>query len=384
MAEKIKRVGNTVRRENKVKNFKHTLSLALVSGLIIIAALIGLKMAEKTSVDALTSSDKQSGSYPVSFSTNDIRNVKSVSNNVVVLTKKFATVLDKGGDIVREIPVSYGDAAIYTVGSRMLIFDRLSNKYSLVDKKGNVTERKADESSKIYNAVVTEKGKVLMSLKSDNSSSLVSVKDKNGEDLFIWSCTQEYITHLALSDNEKTLYCAGISAENGEMYTKIYAINIKKGLEKSYILPSQAVIGLNGISSDKFNVLTTDGLYIFNSDKEDMMVSSVQFNSDIICRAEDKNGNFAVVTHSASDLSQDILTVYSYKAEEKFSISVQDDIQDICVNNDEVYLLYSDSIVKVRKGKVADTLTFENKAVGLCENSGQLYCYSLGGVEKVR
>ena len=162
-----------------------------------------------------------------------------------------------------------------------------------------------------------------------------------------------------------------------------YAVDMKKGQEKSYTLPSQSVLNLNSVSSDKFNVLTTDGLYLFDPDKEEMLVNSVQFNSDIICRADDEKGNFAVVTHSASDLSRDILTVYSEKAEEKFSISVQDGIQDICINKDEVHLLYSGSVVEVRKGKITDTLTFENKAVGLCENSGQIYCYSLGGVEKV-
>lgn len=382
MAEKEKRVGNTVRRENKVKNIKRSLSLTLALALIIVSALVGLKIAEKTSVDALSSSEKQSDSYPVSFSTNDIRDVKSVGKNIVVLTKKFATVLDKSGNIVSEIPVSYGDAAVYTENSRILVFDRLSNKYTVADRNCNVTERKADESSKIYNAVVTEKGQVLLSLKSDDSSSLVSVKDKNGDDLFIWSCTQEYIIDLDLSDDGKTLYCAGISALGGEMYTKVYAVDIRKGQEKSYTLPSQSVLGLKGISSDKFSVLTTDGLYVFDSDKEEMLLHSVQFNSEIICRAEDGKGNIAVVTHSSSDLSQDILTVYSADADEKFSLSVQDGIQDICINKDEVHLLYGDSIIQVRKGKVTDNLTFENKAVGLCENKGQLYCYSLGGVEK--
>ena len=383
MADKVKKVGNTVRRENNVKTFKRSLSLALALTLIIVSALAGLKIAEKTSVEALNSEDKQSGSYPVSFSTNDIKDVTAFGNNIVVLTKKFATVLNKGGDIVSETPISYGDSAVYTNESYILVFDRLSNKYSLIDKKGNVTERKTGESSKIYNAVVTENGRVLMSLKSDNSASLVSVTDKNGKDIFLWSCTQEYIIDLALSKNGRTLYCAGISAVGGEMYTKVYAIDMKKGTEKSYTLQSQSVIDLNYISSDKFNVLTTEGLYVFDSGTDEMLLSSVQFTSEILYRAEDEKGNIAVVTHSASDLSQDILTVYSESAKEIFSVSVQDGIQDICVNKDEVYLLYPGSIVEVRKGKVTDNLTFENKAVGLCESSGKLYFYSLGGVEKV-
>ena len=142
------------------------------------------------------------------------------------------------------------------------------------------------------------------------------------------------------------------------------------------------MIDLRSISSDKFSVTTTEGIYLFDSDKDEMLVNSIQFTSDIICRAEDRKGNTAVVTNNAGDLSQDMLSVYSATAEERFSVAVPDGIMDICVNKDEVYLLYSDRIVGIRKGKVTDNLTFKNKAVGLCENSGQLYCYSLGGVEK--
>lgn len=382
MADKVKKVGNTVQKEKNARIFKRSLSLALALVLIIVSALVGLRIAEKTSVDALSSEENKSGSYPVSFSTNDIKDVLSFGKDIVVLTKKFATVLDKGGNTVSETPIYYGDSAVFTSEDYILVFDRLSNKYSLIDKKGNVTERKADESSKIYNAVVTDNGSVLMSLKSDNSASLVSVTDKKGEDLFLWSCTQEYIIDLALSDNGRTLYCAGISALGGEMYTKVYAIDIKKGTEKSYTLESQSVVDLNCLSSGKFNVLTTDGLYVFDSGKDEMLVSSVQLNSEILCRARDEKGNIAVVTHSAGDLSQDTLTVYSGSAQVKFSVSVPDGIQDICVNKDEAYLLYRNNIVEVRKGKVTDTLTFENKAVGLCESAGRLYCYSLGGVEK--
>ena len=115
MAEKEKRVGNAVRQENKVKNLKRSLSLALITGLIIVMALLGLKIAEKTSVDALSSENTKSGAYPVSFSTNDIKSVNPYGKNIVVLTKKFATVLSKGGDVINEIPVSFGDAAVYLI-----------------------------------------------------------------------------------------------------------------------------------------------------------------------------------------------------------------------------------------------------------------------------
>lgn len=384
MAEKEKRVGNAVRRENKVKNFKRSLSFSLVLGLIIVMALLGLKIAEKTSVEALSSENSQSGAYPVSFSTNDIKDVRMAGKNIVVLTKKFATVLSKGGDILSETSAVYGDSAVYTADNYTLVFDRLSNKYVIIDKKGQATERKTDLSNKIYNAKVTDNGKVLLSLKSDSSSSLVSVTDKKGEDIFVWSCTQEYIIDFDLSDNGKTLYLAGISAEGGEMYTMVYAVNLKKGTEKSYKIPSRALVALNGISSDKFNVVTTDGLYIFDSSKDEMLINSITFKSDIIGCSADEKGNIAVLTHSAGNLSEDTLTVYTAEGKEEYSISLQNGVSDICIDKDEVYLLYNDFVIFVRNGKVADRLTFENKAVGLCKNGRQLYCYSLGGVEKAK
>ena len=384
MAEKEKRVGNTVRKENSVKNFKRTMTFAVILLLVVVAAFAGLKIAEKTSVEALSSENSSSGAYPVSFSTNDIKDVRKNGRNIVVLTKKFATVLSKGGDILSETSVVYGDSAVYSTDNNILVFDRLSNKYVLVDKKGNTTERKTNLSNKIYNAKVTDNGKVLLSLKSDTSASLVSITDKKGEDIFVWSCTQEYITDFDLSDNGKILYCAGISAEGGEMYTMVYAINMKKGTEKSYKIPSQAIISLKGIGSDKFNVLTTKGIYIFDSSKEEMLISSIRFDSELLCWSADETGNIAVVTHNAGNLAEDMLRVYSANGAEEFSISLQDGIQDLCIDKDEAYLLYQDCVFAVKNGKVADKLTFENKAVGLCKNGRQLYCYSLGGVEKAK
>ena len=74
MADNIRYVGNAVRKEKEKKNFKRYLSLILALVLIIISAAAGLNIARKTSSEAYAG--QQGGSFPVSFSTNDIRDVK--------------------------------------------------------------------------------------------------------------------------------------------------------------------------------------------------------------------------------------------------------------------------------------------------------------------
>ncbi len=383
MAEKIKYVGNAVRNEKIKKNFKRSLSLALALALIIIAALVGLRIAEKTAVDALEN-EKDTGGYPVSFSTNDIRDVKVMGNNLLVLTKKFVTALDKSGDILWEHSFTYGDSAVFTGERYAVVFDRLSNKYTVIDKDGKAQERKSDISGQIFNAKVTDKGEVMLALKSDSSSSLVALIDKKGEDKLIWSCTQEYALDLALSDDGKTLFCGSIGASGGEMYTKVYALRVKDGEEKSYTVPSSSCISINTISSDKFNVLTTDGLYIFDSSKDDMLINSVPLNSKLVYWASDSDGNIAVLTDSTGNISENTLRVFDKKAEEKYSLSLEDSIEDIFVNGEEVLLLYGDCVIGIKNGEIDRKLFFGNKAVGVVKAHRQVYCYSMGGVEKAK
>ena len=383
MADKIRYVGNAVRKAKIKTNFKRSLNLTLVLAVIIIAALIGLDIAEKTAVDSLGQESESTG-YPVSFSTNDIRDVKVMGKNLVVLTKKFVTALDSKGNILWEHSLAYGDSAVFTNDNYTLVFDRLSNKYAVIDKKGKIDERKTDISSQIFNARVTDNGSVLLALRSDSSSSLVAVTDKKGKDKLIWSCTQEYVVDLALSDDGKTLFCTGIGAMGGEMYTKVYALKVKNGEEKSYTVPTSSCISLNVLSSDKFNVLMADGLYVFNSSKDEMLINSVKFNSKLINWASDSQGNIAVLTESTGNISENILRVYGAKAEEKYNLSLEDGIEDIFVNENEALLLYSDYAVAVNDGETDRKFFFSKKAVGIVKAQKQVYCYSLGGVEKAK
>jgi hypothetical protein len=382
MADKIRYVGNAIRKEKEKKNFKRYLSLILALALIIISALAGLNIARKTSAEAYDG--QQGGSFPVSFSTNDIKDAKVMDKTIVVLTKKFVTAIDKGGDIVWEHSIAYGDPAVFTSRNYTVVFDRLSNKYAIIDKYGVITERRSDISSQIFNAKVTDDGSVLLSLRSDSSSSMVCLKDKKGEDKLIWSCTQEYVTDLALSDNGKTLFCGSIGASGGEMYTKVYALTVKNGHEKSYTLPSSTCIYINAVSSDKFNLVTTKGMYVFDASEEEMLISSQTFSSKLIYCASDAKGNVAAVTDSTSDISHNTLTVYNGKGEAEYSLSLEAGIEDIFTNEEEALILYKDYIISVKNGEINKKLFFENKAAGVIKVSNQVYCYSLGGVEKAR
>ena len=382
MADNIRYVGNTVRKEKNKRSFKYSLNLTLVLALIIISILAGLKIAQKTAPGKSEIAEVESDGYPVSFSGNDIREADVMDKNIIVLSKKFVTALDKRGNTVWQHAVSYGDPAVFIGEKYTLAFDRYSNKYAVISSDGKIDERKAERTTQIFSGRVTDKGEVLMSLKSTSSACLVSVTDKKGNEKFVWSCNEEYIVDMGLSSDGKTLYCAGIGASGGDMYTKVYAINMKDGEEKSYTILSSACVSVNAISGDKFNVITTNGIYVFDCGKDEILTYNVNFISKLLYCSVSDNGSIAVVNDSALNLSESVLTVYSGDAKEKYSMVVQNGVEDIFIYKDEPCVLYSDSVISVRNGKVDKRLFFDNKAMGVVKFGSKVYCYSLGGVEK--
>ena len=380
MADNIRYVGNAVRKPKRKITFKSSLSLTLVLLLIIIAALAGLRIAEKTAPGA--DETQQTDGYPVSFSGNDVRDVQVMGKNIVVLTKKFVTAIDKSGDTVWQHSVAYGDPAVFVGDKYTLAFDRYSNKYALISADGKLTEGKADRTTQIFSARVTDKGEVLMSLKSGSSASLVSVIDKKGNEKFVWSCNNEYIVDMGLSSDGKTLYCAGISASGGDMYTKVYAVDMKNGDEKSYTIPSSSCISVNSISSDKFNVITTKGIYVFDCSKDEIMTHNINFATKLMYCSVSSSGSIAAITDSALNLSENVLTVWTADGKEKYSMAIQNSVEDIFAYEDEACVLYSDSVICVKKGEIDRRLVFDNKAMGVVRIGSKVYCYSLGGVEK--
>ena len=399
MADNIRYVGNAVRKEKNKRNFKHSLNLTLVSALIIIAILGGLKIAQKTAPGNSEIAEVENDGYPVSFSGNDIRDAGVMDKNIIVLTKKFVTALNKKGDTAWQNAITYGDPAVFIGEKYTLAFDRYSNKYAVISSDGKIDTRNADRTTQIFSGRVTDKGEVLLSLKSTSSACLVSVIDKKGNEKFVWSCVDEYIVDMGLSSDGNTLYCAGIGASGGDMYTKVYVINMKnkdkdkdkdeneeedkkKNEEKSYTIPSSACVSVNAISGDKFNVITTDGIYVFDCSRDEILTHNVKFISKLLYCSVSDDGHIAVVNDSALNLSENVLTVYSGNAKEKYSMAIQNGVEDIFIYKDEPCVLYSDSVISVGNGKVDKQLFFDNKAMGVVRSGSKVYCYSLGGVEK--
>ncbi len=389
MKEKEKYVGNTVREENRRKKVRFsaaTLIIFAVLVVILIATGAVEKMADTENISKefaeFVGIKTEKTGFPVSFSTNDIIDVSAKGSDLYVLTKKFITPVNKKGETGEVQQISYAEPAIKTRGDYAIVFDRLSNKYTLIDKKGNFQQRQDENGSQILDAAVTQKGELMLSLSSNSSSSVLHIVDKKGKDVLIWSCGEEYIVSFDMSGN--MIYCAALGAFGGEIYTKLYAL--KLGQEEpvlEYTLHGSACIALRHISGDKFSVLCDDALYICKAKEEETVTKKVTFDAKMLFFSNDSQGNTAMIFEDTENFSKELLSVFDSDADIVYSVSVDENILDLSLEGKEVSLLYEDGIKTVTSGgKAGRQLYFTGKCTGVVTAGEKIYCYSLGGVEK--
>ena len=389
MKEKEKYVGNTVRREKKRKGVR----VSFVSQLLLVALFVVLiatgaieKMTDMESISQglaeFAGIETQKTGFPVSFSTNDIIDVKAKGNDLYVLTEKFVTPVSRKGEIGTAQQIAYAKPAMKSKGDYAIVYDRLSNKYTLIDKKGRVQKRQDENAGQILDAAVTEKGEVILSLSSSSSSRKLHIVDEKGKDVFIWSCGEEYIVSFDKSGD--TVYCAALGAYGGEIYTKLYVLEF--GEEEpvcEYTLHGSAAVSLRHISGDKFSVLCNDALYICRAKKEEPVAKKITFDAKMLFWSAETEGNTAVIFEDKESFSKDRLSLFDNDGDIVYSVSVDENILDLSLRGKEAFLLYGNGVKAITSGgKDAGMLSFTGKCTGVVTAGKKIYCYSLGGVEK--
>ncbi len=389
MKEKEKYVGNTVREERKRKSVRWSfVALLVLVALLIVLTATGT--AEKITdnedlsdgIAGIIGVETEKTGFPVNFSTNDIVDVKAKGNDLYVLTEKFVTPVSKKGVMGTSQQISYAKPAIHSAGDYAVVFDRLSNKYTFIDKKGLAQQRQDENGGQILGAAVTENGEVLLALSSNSSSSKLHIVDKKGEDVLIWSCGEEYIVSVDKSGD--TVYCAALGAFGGEIYTKLYVLQL--GEEEpvcEYTLHGDACISLRYISGNKFSVLCDNALYICKAKKEETVTKKITFDSKILFFSTQRDGNTALILEDTENFSKDTLSVFDSDGDIVYSVSVDENILDLSLMGGQALLLYENEVKTFSSGgKEKEVLSFTGKCTGVATAGKKIYCYSLGGVEK--
>lgn len=358
---------------------------AVVILLLAVMAVRGKKNAPASSgtssapsVQTQTGQGSTRGGFPLSFSGESILDVKAGQNGLFVLTKSAVSFVSTSGAYRTPLKHSYVEPVIKAGGKYVLLFDRVTGKFQLGSERKLLFSGQSENGQQITTAAVNEQGDFLVAAKGGNYASLLTFYGKNGTARFSWECAKEYIVSVAIAENRKDLLCAAVSSRNGEMYTKLYLLNVKatETVWETRLL-STAVTECAFAGGNDVLAVCGDRRLIVNTKKADDAVEQADYPASALLCSSDGKGNTAVVNQKLGTF--DLYEITVYDKNNKPYVQAQTDHTPLSVfcRGKAAYLLTDSGVYRVRRnGKLHEICKLGETERGLVMVGSDAFHYN--------
>lgn len=365
--------------------------IAVIAAAVLVAALLitmGVRgrrgtpaNIDKSDAVAVTAVAGQAGSrsgFPLTFPGGTILDLKPGAGGLFALTGDSLCFVSTSGAYRTPVGHKYVEPVLKTGGNYALIFDRLSGKFQLCDARKLITSGQSENGQQISTAAVSKKGEFLLAGKGVNYASLLTYYNKKGEILFSWECAQEYIVSVAIAENRRDLLCAAVSTRNGEMFTKIYRLNIgEKDIVWEITLPNTAATECAFAGGKDVALVCADKrLLIDTGSKKDSVKEAAYPAAATLCHS-DGAGATAVVNQKLGTF--DVYEISLYDKNNKAVISAETDQRPLSVfcRGKKAFLLTDTGIYRVRRsGKLGELCKLGETERGLVMVGSDAFHYN--------
>lgn len=372
----------------KVKfNKKNIIVLSTVFAFLILA--FGLfSFANSDFFAAYSDSDEDNTSIvsdgvTVRFTGNDIIAVKSFSSRMFVLTEKLLVCVDSGGNVKYTKVHNFSNPAISVSSRYGILFNCNSHEYMIFTSKGIIYEGKSENEHDIITAAINGEGTIALSTKSDDSACRVYLHTKKGERKYIWSCGEEYVVCLDISQNGKKIVCGAIGAEKGEMLSKTYLLDIYTDTAQCEF--SESGNGIVDVKLKGKKIISTflNERLVYDTLSAKGAAERSKFSSAACCIYTDSDANTAVITDEVGDFDKSNLTVYTDNNEVMYALSVDGEACDVVMKGKKTYVACDNAVYEISKGEIKNQSRADFNIKGMVICKGKIYVYSSGALSGI-
>lgn len=362
--------------------------VALVAACAVLAAKFAPEVSDEESADIIKGADssyqQSEKGFPLSFSSNDIVTVSSAGSYVYVVSNEVLFGVSSSGKLSFSEVINYSEPVIKTAGNYALVFDRMSGKFVLCRKNRVIFKGQSADSQQIITACVAANGNYAVASRSKEAACLLTYYKKNGEMLYQWECSRDHIVSIAVSPNSKSLACAALSAQAGEIVTNVYLLDIYSDeTEWEYTVRDCAAINISFASGSRKLDLLCNSKRILLDSSSDSVESENRYPSDLLDSYSDPNGYAVTLTRKFGAMNTYELTCYYPDNSVCYVFETDKKVTDVFCAGKKSYILTHDSIICVSSsGKESKTIPLSSSSLGLCVSGGNIYHYSLNNLYK--
>ncbi|MBR4621956.1 MAG: hypothetical protein IKO44_00315 [Ruminococcus sp.] len=230
------------------------------------------------------------GNFPIDLGDSTTAAMAIFDDDLICVDVGHITTYNANGKLDKTDYHSYGTPVARSAGKRMLIFDNGAKSFRLINKSGDVYEKKT-ENIIIYGAIA-ENGSVAIVTMDDKYTSMLTVYDKNGTQIYLWS-SGDRIRDVSFSGEGEACLVSTFSVSQGRMTSRISRLDLT-GSDEVYtsrelsgcVIMAQENTGgrIWAACEDRMYLLTDVCTYIGEYEFDSQLVS-MDMCEDIACAA---------------------------------------------------------------------------------------------------
>ena len=279
------------------------------------------------------------GNFPIEVSGGADYQLCLSGRRMILLSDTYTYYYDTDGGLLKRRQHTYTNTVLRTSGGRSLLYEQGGNDLS-VENEDQVFYTKTFSKNQIFFARLSEEGYTAVVTTSENYSCELVVYDKRGEVIYTRQCI-EMVSDLSFIDGSKGCMLSYISAENGQLVTKVQKISFSEKNEQ-WTSPGLNTFGLSvcGYENGAF-VLGMDACgYV---DGSGQISSYYSYDGEFVSGASE-NGNSAVIVNN-EDRRKYVMALFSGADAEALVIELEEPSIDVTIYEDLAYVMCQGKIM---------------------------------------
>ncbi len=279
------------------------------------------------------------GNFPIEVSGGSEYQLCLSGRKMILLSDTYTYYYDTDGTLMKRRQHTYNNTVLRTAGGRVLLYEQGGNDLSVEDED-QVFYTKTFAKRQILFARISEEGYTAVVTTEDNYNCELTVYDKRGKYIYKRQCI-ERVSDLSFIDGSKGCVLGYISAENGQLITKVQKISFNEKSEH-WTSPGLNTLGLNvcGYESGAFVIGADACGYV---DDNGQISSYYSYDGEYVAGASE-NGNSAVIVNN-DDRRKYVMALFSGEKAEALEIVLDEPLIDVTIYEDLAYVMCQGKIM---------------------------------------
>lgn len=375
--------GKIPRFSDKAKS-KMIIACVLVGVFVFVYILstIGIIPLDAISARVTTFVTNDSENFPIQTNTNSTIAIKTIGDNILILTTENFVVFSQKGNEIYNQPHSFASPAVSINGNKAVVFDRGDRGYYLITDKKVVSNGEAD--GDIICAEYGKTGNYAFGTRATDATSKITVYSVTNKVIFQWNSAYDHITSIALAGNGKYAGVCILGAENGEIFSCVQYF----GFDYAEPINTQKINGVTAFdleftATNTLTLFTDEGVFTIGKKEEKYETVAEYFSSEFNSFDCADNGKYVVAIAKYGSANNYQISVYNERGKLKSEIKAEYTIKSVTMSDKYVFALAESSLLVYNlSGHKIGEITIDGEAYSVCPTDKYAYVSSLNKLSR--